>query len=388
MEGLPTNITPSSYGDFGSLAPEGAAFIQMWGAELPQNSNMPAPDVTPKGQNPLEKMATVFAAEHLGQIADTGAGGHGEATLEAVEVRGAPLSELKAVAEAARGPKTIQPRSFAPEGKNDPESLKKLNRESFGRREVDLGRYMCTGQLAVVVDGKFCNSTDNPVERMRQTLGTFAQIVKLDEATEKTLLHVDMMQRDGKINPEQTQAHFDRNENALAPYTDKAGPLHNAVSQGVMIALGTDALKECSEKVGVLEGGDRVTVMVKGNNITVQHDIQMHGKVFNEQQHKEVADPNGPKQFIGRYSMEGKIDPKGNITWKTAIKSLHILPNAGLKRDDFIAIQDKLSKAGLLNTNQKDFLENVKKNAPEYYELFSKPTVNPLYGGGQNIPLK
>ncbi len=291
-------------------------------------------------------------------------------------------------------PKSRQPESFTVEGKNDPDSLEKMNTKSFGRREVDIGRYIRTGQLTVKIEGKASNTAANDVEKMTETLNSFAKFVKLDEQTTNILLKVNQMTLNGKIDPEKTQGHFDSNKELLTPYTDKAGPLHNAVSQGAMIDLGTVVFNVCNEKVGVLEGGDRVTVSIVREHILVEHAVTMHGKVFDNAQSKEVADPNGPKQFIGNTTIVGTRSDDGKITWGSVTKSAHILPNEKLKKKDFIDLQDKLDKAGLLTSDQKETLEMVKKSRSDatYNQLAARatenanyqslgPTPNPLYKG-------
>lgn len=253
--------------------------------------------------------------------------------------------------------KTRRPETFTVDGKSDPDSLEKMNTQAFGRREVDLGRYVQTGQLRVEINHQARNESLSHEERLRQTLTCFAEIVGFTH--EEAVLLFDfssMVQENGDINTEAVQGFFDKNQQTLGPYLEKAGPLHNACSQGVMIDLGFQALTVCETKVGVLEGDDRTTVTVAKEHIMVQHEILLLGKVMNEAGDKEVASLKAPQQFLGRVSIVGTIGQDGKITWTSVTKSLHLLPRENLSYEKFIDLQGKLDNVGLLTKDKKEEL--------------------------------
>lgn len=355
--------------------------MEMMGVSLPPNSNNdPGPQVVAQ-QDPMQRMATAFGAKYLGEIPATALGGHGEATLEAVEVRGAPLTE-----------KTKQPASFATQGKEDLSTLHKMNGEPFSTWKVDLGRLICAGNLTITENGRPCPSGNSHGERMKNTLETLSRLVKTGGGTQELFAGISQM-NEAEINPTRIETYLKENAGALTHFTNNACALLNAVAQGAMVDLVTTAkgaatleagTKQVKKDVGMVEGGWKVKVTVKDEHIMIQHEVRIGEKVLLDG--KQTPDANTPTQMLGRYNIVGTIGDDGKVTFTTVKKSVHVLPNEKLSREDYIALQGKLNNEGLLTNDQQHVLEKVsnanKKIGAAEYEYYSNTTFfNPLYRG-------
>lgn len=382
MESLSSNFTSNFYESNRTL--EGDDFMVMMGVPLPPNSNnVERPQVAVQ-QDPMQRMATAFEAKYLGEIPATALGGQGGAALEAVEVRGEPLTD-----EIAHPPKNKQPASFATQGKEDSDTLHKMNGEPFLTWKIDLGRLICAGNLTITANGRPCPSGDSHGERMKNTLETLARLVKAENVTQGLFEGISLMKEED-INPTKIETYLKENQGALAHFTNNGCALLNAVAQPAMVDLVTNAksaatpeegTKGVKKEVGMIEGGWQVKVRVKDEHIMIQHEVGIGEKVFRDGKH--TPDANTPTQMVGRYNIVGTIGDDGKVTFTTVKKSVHVLPNENLPRKDYIAIQEKLKNEGLLTENQQQLLAKVtdKKTGAAEYEYHSHATVNPLYKG-------